>query len=91
MKTHKTETLETAPSFRARFAGAFAAGKRIKPEINLIGERHSNKGRWKAAQLAWYKIQQGKIQPHSRIALELDHADKFAYFRLHGGRLPMGL
>jgi len=91
MKTHRTDTPDTTQEFRARFHGAFEAGRRITPEINIVGNRATKLGRWKAAQLAWYKIQQGKVAPESRIALERDHADKFSYFFKHGGRLPMGL
>jgi hypothetical protein len=91
MKRHKSESLDTAPSFRARFNGAFEAGRRVKPEINLVSERHSKVGRWKAAWLAWHKMMQGKIAPESAKALRVNHAEKFAYFEKHGGRLPMGL
>jgi hypothetical protein len=91
MKLTRTESLETAPSFRARFHGAFEAGKRIKPEINLVGERHSKVGRWKAALLKWHKIKSGALNAQSAAAVMSDNAEKFAYFDKHGGRLPMGL
>lgn len=91
MKPHSTETLETAPSFRARFHGAFEAGKRIGPELNLVGERSSKKGRWKAAWLKWHKIKLGHIKGEAVEILMKDHADKFRVFEKNGGRLPMGL
>ena len=91
MKPHRTETLETTPSFRARFNGTFEAGRNIKPEINLVGERSSKTGRWKAALLKWHKIKSGHINPQSVAAIVADNAEKFAYFDKTGGRLPMGL
>ncbi len=91
MKPHCTESLETAPSFRARFHGAFEAGRNIGPELNLVGERHSKKGRWKAAWLKWHKIKLGHIKGEAVAILMKDYADKFSYFDKHGGRLPMGL
>lgn len=91
MKLHRTETLGTAPSFRARFNGTFEAGRKIRSELNLVGERCSKEGRWKAAQLAWHKMREGRINPIAVEALKRDHAEKFAYFDKHGGRLPMGI
>ena len=91
MKPHKSESLDTAPSFRARFRGAFEAGKRVKSEISLVGERHSKAGRWKAALLKWHKIKSGAINAQSAAVVIADNADKFEYFDKNGGKLPMGL
>jgi len=91
MKLHLTDTLETAPSFRARFHGAHEAAQRVKPEITTVGERSSAKGRWKAALFKWQKIQQGRLSEHAVKLITQDNADKFRVFEKNGGRIPSGV
>jgi len=91
MKPHRTTTLDTAPELRARFNGMFEAGRKVKTGIEVVGERSSVKGRWKAALLKWHKIKLGHISERSVKAIVADNKEKFAYFDKHGGKLPMGL
>lgn len=89
MKRHRTESLETAPEFRARFNGAFEAARKAGSRLGF--NRHSARGKWEASLVAWKKMKMGHINASSVEALVKNHADKFSYFDKNGGRLPMGL
>lgn len=89
MKPHRTETLETTPSFRARFNGAHEAARKCGSRLGF--NRHSARGKWEASLVAWKKMKMGHINAASVDALVRDHAEKFRVFDKNGGRLPMGL
>jgi len=91
MKPHRTDTLDTAPEFRARFNGAFEAAQRVKPEITTVGEWSSAKVRWKAALFKWQKIQQGRLSERAVKLITRNHAHKFRVFEKNGGRIPSGV